>query len=113
MSKSGKEPTEIDDRAAGPLGFWLALMKTILLRLLSGALGLCAAIVAVVGPVLFIANERQEGKSAHQYQGHASFWGFVGGSATVLVLVLLLAFIAYSLLRFCFKGPKSKPIEGL
>ncbi|MGA3093519.1 MAG: hypothetical protein ABSD75_33435 [Terriglobales bacterium] len=85
-------------------------MKTTLLRLLSGVLGLCAALVAIVGPVLFIANERQEAKSAHQYNGHASFWGVVGGSATVLFLVLFLAFVAYFLLRFCFKGPKSSRV---
>jgi hypothetical protein len=82
-------------------------MKTTLLRLLSGAVGLCAALVAVGGPVLFIANERQEARSAQQYNGHASFWGGIGSSAMVLFLVLFLAFIAYLLLRFCFKGPKS------
>jgi hypothetical protein len=82
-------------------------MKSILLRLLSGVVGLCAGLVAIVGPVLFIANERQEAKSASQYNGHASLWGAIGGSAMVLFLVLFLAFIAYFLLRFCFKGPKS------
>ena len=82
-------------------------MKSTLLRLLSGAVGLIAAFIAIVGPVLFIANERQEAESAHQYSGHASFWGAVGGSATVLLLILFLAFIAYFLLRFCLKGPKS------
>jgi hypothetical protein len=81
-------------------------MKTTLLRLLSGALGLCAGFVAIVGPLLFIANERQEAKSAHQYHGHASFWGAIGGSVTVLFLVLFFALIAYFLLRFCFKGPQ-------
>lgn len=85
-------------------------MKSTLLRLLSGAVGLFAAVVAIVGPVLFIANERQEAKSAYQYNGHVSFWGAVGGSAMVLFLVLFLAFIAYFLLRFCFKGPKSSRV---
>src|SRR5580658_6496977 len=65
-------------------------MKSTPLRLLSGSAGLCAALVAIVGPVLFIANERQEAKSSHQYNGHASFWGAVVGSATVLLLVLFL-----------------------
>jgi hypothetical protein len=82
-------------------------MKATLLRLLSGAFGLCAALAAIVGPVLFIANERQEAKSAQQYHGQASFWGTVGGSAAVLILVLFLALIAYCLLRFCFRGSKS------
>jgi hypothetical protein len=82
-------------------------VKNVPLRLLSGAAGLFAAFVAIVGPVLFIANERQEAKSAVQYNGHASFWGIIGGSAVVLVLVIILAFIAYFLLRFCFRGSKS------
>ena len=83
-------------------------MKTIMLRLLSGVVGLFAGLVAIVEPVLFIADQRQEAKSASQYNGHVSLWGAIGGSAMVLFLVLLLAFIAYFLLRFCFKGPKSK-----
>ena len=82
-------------------------MKSTMLRLLSGAVGLCAALVAVVGPVLFIANERQEAKSAHQYNGHASFWGALGGSATMLFVVLFCVFIAYFSLRFSFRGPRS------
>lgn len=82
-------------------------MKSVLLRLLSGVVGLFAALVAIVGPVLFIANERQEAKSAVQYNGHASFWGTIGGWGMVLLLVVILVGIAYFLLRFCFKGPKS------
>lgn len=82
-------------------------MKSTLLRLLSGAVGLFAALVAIAGPLFFIANEMQEAKSAQQYHGHASFWGVVGGSATILFLALLFAFIAYFLLRFSFRGPKS------
>ena len=54
-------------------------MKSTLLRLLSGAVGLFAVLVAIVSPVLFIANERQEDRSAHQYNGHPSFWGAVFG----------------------------------
>ena len=96
--------------------FRLVLMKITLLRLLSGAVGLCAALVAIIGPILFIANEQQEAKSAQQYHGHASFWGAVGGSVAVLILMLFLAFIAYCLLRFCFRGSKSrrvaKPFPG-
>lgn len=82
-------------------------MKSNLLRLLSGVVGLVATLVAIVGPVLFIANERQEAKSAYQYNGHASFWGAVGGYATVLFLVLFCVFIAYFSLRFSLKGTKS------
>ncbi len=85
-------------------------MKSTLLRLLSGTVGLFAALVAIAGPVLFIANERQETKSAQQYNSHASFWGAVGGSATVLFFALFLSFIAYFLMRFSFRGPKSNRI---
>jgi hypothetical protein len=82
-------------------------LKTTLLRLLSAAMGLLAALVAIVGPLDFILNQIQERQSAHQYNGHASFWGVVGGSATMLFFVLFFAFVAYFLLRFSFKGPKS------
>ena len=82
-------------------------MKTTILRLLSGAIGLLAAIVAIVGPLDFIVNQIQERQSAHQYNGHASFWGVVGGSATVLFLALFFAFVAYFLLKFAFRGTKS------
>jgi hypothetical protein len=81
-------------------------MKITLLRLVSGVLGLFAGLVAIVGPVLFISDEMQEAKSASQYHGHASLWGALGGSATVLFLALFLAFIAFSLLRFSFRGVK-------
>jgi hypothetical protein len=82
-------------------------VKTTLLRLLSGAMGLSAVLVAIVGPLDFILNQIQERQSAHQYNGHASFWGVVGGSATMLFFVLFFAFVAYFLLRFAFRGPKS------
>ena len=39
-------------------------MNSSLLRLLSGSAGLFAALVAIAGPLLFIANERQEAKSS-------------------------------------------------
>jgi hypothetical protein len=81
-------------------------VRITLLRLLSGVVGLLAALVAIVGPLLFIFNEMQEAKSASQYHGHASFWGVLGGSATVVFLVLFLAFIAFLLLRFSFGGGK-------
>ena len=82
-------------------------VKTTLLRLLSGAMGLLAALAAIVGPLDFILNQIQERQSAHQYNGHASFWGAVGGSATMLFFLLFFAFVAYFLLRFSFKGAKS------
>jgi len=86
-------------------------VKTTLLRLLSGAMGLLAALVAIVGSLDFIFNQIQEAQSAHQYNGHASFWGVVGGSATVLFFALFFAFVAYFLLRFSFRGTKSKRVS--
>lgn len=77
-----------------------------MIRLLSGAVGLFAALVGIVGPLLFISNEMQEAKSASQYHGSASFWGVLGGSGTVLFLALFFAFIAFLLLRFSFRGGK-------
>jgi len=35
-----------------------------------------------------------------------SFWGILGGSATILFFALFLAFVAYSLLRFSFRKTK-------
>lgn len=81
-------------------------MRSTVFRLLSGALGLFAGLVAIVGPVVFICNEMEEAKSASQYHGHASFWGVLGGSAAVLFFALMFAFMAYFLLRFSFRGPK-------
>jgi hypothetical protein len=57
-------------------------MKSTLLPLLSGTVGLFAVLVAIVGPLLFVANEKEGGKSAGQCNGHAPFWGAVGGSTT-------------------------------
>ena len=82
-------------------------MKNTLPRLLSGAAGLVAALVAIIGTSNFIFIQIEEAQSAHQYDGHASFWGVVGGTATMLFFVLFLGFAAYFLLRFSFRGPKS------
>jgi hypothetical protein len=81
-------------------------MRTIFFRVLGGAVGRFATIVAIAGPLLFIANDLQEAESARQYGGHASFWGAIGGSFTVLVLAGFFAFIAVVLLRFSFCGSK-------
>jgi hypothetical protein len=83
-------------------------MRTIFFRVLGGAVGLFAAIVAIAGPLLFISNELQEAESARQYGGHASIWGAIGGSLTVLVLAGFFALIAFVLLRFSFRGPKPR-----
>ena len=84
-------------------------MKNTLLRFLSGATGLIAALVAMVGASNFLFLQIDEAQSARQYGGHVSFWGAVGGTATILFFVLFLGLAAYFLLRFSFKGPKSKP----
>jgi hypothetical protein len=82
-------------------------MRAIVFRVLGGVLAFFAALLAVVGPLLFISNELQEADSARQYGGHMSFWGAVGGSLTVLALAGFSAFIAYVLLRFSIRGPRS------
>ncbi len=81
-------------------------MRTIVFRVLGGAVGLFTAVIAIVGPLLFISNELQEADSAQQYGGHPSFLGAVGGSLTVLVLAGFFALIAFVLLRFAFRGSR-------
>jgi hypothetical protein len=82
-------------------------MRTIIFRVLGGALGLFAAVAAILGPLLFISNELREADSAHQYGGHVSILGAIGGSLTVLILAAFFVLIAFVLLRFSFLGPKS------
>ena len=81
-------------------------MRDTLPRVLSGAVGLFAALLAIAGPFLFICNEIQEAKSAHQYNGQPSVLGILGGSAAVLFLALFFAFVSYFLIRFSFRGRK-------
>jgi hypothetical protein len=84
-------------------------MRNILFRGLGGVLGFLALIVAVAGPILFISNSLNEADSARQYGGHFSFAGAVGGSLAVLTLAGCVAFAAFTLLRFAFRGPKPVP----
>jgi len=69
-------------------------------------LGLCSAFVALIIPLLFLANELQEAESAKQYGGHASLSGAIGGIAAVLLVAGLFGTGAYILLRFSFYGRK-------
>jgi hypothetical protein len=82
-------------------------MRTIIFRVLGGALGLFAAVAAILGPLLFISNELREADSARQYGGHVSILGAIGGSLTVLILAAFFVLIAFVLLKFSFLGPKS------
>ena len=82
-------------------------MRTVVFRVSGGALGVVAALVAIVGPLLFISNELQEADSARQYGGHASFWGALGGSLVVLILAGFFALIAFVLLWFSLRGPRA------
>jgi hypothetical protein len=81
-------------------------MRQIVFRVLGGLLGFFAAIGAVTGPILFISNSLSEADSVRQNGGRFSLAGAIGGSLTVLVLAGLLAFLAFTLLRFAFRGPK-------
>jgi hypothetical protein len=90
---------------------WVKLfaeMRQIVFRGLGGILGFFAATVAVTGPVLFISNSLNEADSVGQNGGHFSLAGAVGGSLTVLVLAGLFAFLAFTLLRFTFRGPRNR-----
>ena len=82
-------------------------MRQLVFRGLGGILGLFAAIVALTGPLLFISNSLNEANSVRQNGGHFSLAGAIGGSLTVLVLAGLFAFLAFTLLRFAFRGPKN------
>jgi hypothetical protein len=81
-------------------------MRTIVLRVLAGLLGLFAVAIAIVEPPLFIFNELQEARSAHQYGGHASLLGAVVVSVILLLVAGLLVFTGFALLRFSIRGSK-------
>jgi hypothetical protein len=83
-------------------------MRAIVFRVLGGAVGLFAALVAIVVPLSFVSNELQEVESARQYGGHLSFPGAVGGSLAVLVVTGFFALIAFALLKFSLPGAKSR-----
>jgi hypothetical protein len=82
-----------------------------LIRAVSGILGLCAACVALIIPLLFLANTLQEAQSAKQYGGHASLSGAIGGITLVLLVAGLFGAGAYILLRFSFYGRKPIAVD--
>jgi len=84
-------------------------MNRVIVRILSAVAGACAGLVAVLGPLNFLANQLQEGQSAKQYGGHLSVWGAIGGSLTVLFFALLFGIIAYALIRFSIRGRGRTP----
>lgn len=84
-----------------------AEMRQIVFRGVGGILGLFASIAAVMGPILFISNSLNEADSVRQNGGHFSLVGAIGGSLAVLVLSGLFVFLAFTLLRFALRGPKS------
>jgi hypothetical protein len=84
-------------------------MKTVLLRVFSGAIGVCTGLIALLLPLLFLANELQEAESAKQYGGHGSLLGAIGGSVVVLSAAGLFGVVAYILLRFSLRG---RPNDG-
>jgi hypothetical protein len=81
-------------------------MRTIVFRVFGGVVGLFAAVVAILAPLLFISNELQEADSVRQNGGHFSLVGAVSGSLTVLVVAGVFAFIAFVLVRFSLRGPR-------
>ena len=81
-------------------------MRTLVLRVLAGLLGLFAVVIAIIELPLFIFNELQEADSSHQYGGYVSFWGIIGLSIIALVLAGLLALTGFVFLRFSIRGSK-------
>jgi hypothetical protein len=80
------------------------------LRVLGGAAGVIAGLVAILGPLLFISNELQERESAQQYGGQASTSGVIFGSLTVLVLAGLFGLMSFLLIRFSLEDyTQNKP----
>jgi hypothetical protein len=82
-------------------------MRTFVSRVLGGAIGLLAALSAIVGLPLLLRLELELAESMVEHGG-LSPWGAVRGSLAVLIPISLLAFVAFVLLRFSFQGPKSK-----
>jgi hypothetical protein len=82
-------------------------MRQIVFRVLGGILGLFAALAAVVEPVLFISNSLNEAESIRQNGGHFLLASAIGGSVAVLAFAGLSAFLAFTLLRFALRGPKT------
>jgi ABC-type Fe3+ transport system permease subunit len=79
-------------------------MTRIILRVMGGVMGLIAMLLAIFLPLSFISNKMQEMESAKQYNGHASLWGAIGGSLTVLIFAAFSALISYFLLRYALRG---------
>lgn len=77
----------------------ITAMKSGLVRLLSGACGLFAGLLAIYLPVNFVAMTIQERESAHQYNGHVSISGTLGGSIVVLIVTLFFGLGAYILIK--------------
>jgi hypothetical protein len=84
-------------------------MRNVIFRALGAILGLCAALLTIWIPLLFVFNTLKEVDSASQYGGHVHPLGAVGGSAVVLAMSGILAFLAFELLRFAFRGLKATP----
>jgi len=79
-------------------------MKNVAMRILSGWFGLNLASIAILGPLLFIANEMQEMESAKQYHGQVSIRGAVGGCVLMFGVSALSGIAAYRLLRRAGQG---------
>ena len=74
-------------------------MKNLIVRTWIGLAGLIAGTIAVFGPLLFIANELQEGESAKQYCDDISISAALGACVLVFGISTLFGIAAYRLLR--------------
>lgn len=68
-------------------------------RVISGAFGIVAGLIAVLIPIFFIANTSQEMESARQYDEHISVSGVILGTLLVFGISALFGTGAYKLLR--------------
>jgi hypothetical protein len=71
-------------------------MKTVLVRLVSGFVGVIAAGIALWIPLLFAVMEINE---LHSYDGPISIPGAIGGCCLVLAISAAFGFGAYKLLK--------------
>jgi hypothetical protein len=71
-------------------------MKTVLVRLVSGFVGVIAAGIALWIPLLFAVMEINE---LHSYDGPISIRGAIGGCSLVLAISAAFGFGGYKLLK--------------
>ena len=83
-----------------PVERWMSA-RNFIFRFFGGVLGTGAAAIAIGLPLLFVAMETNE---VHSYHGPISLPGAIGGSALIVGIAGVSAFLAFIMLRFAFTG---------